>query len=85
MKINNLKDLIKTTGWQRELPTEPGTVWLFHGKIYNEVELHIIEIWQIGNGVSYVSNGSFLWPNNKYQGFSGLWKRLTLEIPAGIS
>ena len=62
--------------WQKEWPTEPNTLWLFFGYLNGRTdtpELRLVEAWLTGNGIVYISNGSFIYNNHKNV---GKWKRI---------
>lgn len=83
MYIDKIKDLQPCDGWQKEWPTEPNTLWWFYGYRYGKsknasVELLLVAIWKIMNGITYVSEGHFF---EKNDGADGVFKRAIPPVP----
>lgn len=87
MSFEELKDaMVDLDGWQEDWPTEPGTLWWFHGSRWGESRhvppkdagLHVVLVAAMGKGVCYVSDGSFVYPQ---KGGEGKWKRLIPVFP----
>lgn len=70
-------------GWQTEWPTEPGTLWWFYGYRFGKgeghsVELLLVEVMKVSNGVLYVTAGSFFEEN---EGAEGVFRQVIPQIP----
>lgn len=64
--------------WFSEWPVNPGYYW-FYGKrsrMSQKDELHVVQVWKISNGVTYVADGTFIF---KEDGADGVW--LVLDQP----
>lgn len=75
--------------WTTDWPTIPGWYWFYgdpYAKASNKatikVELYPVKVVKIANGVSYISNGSFVYKREAAEG--GLWQPMQLpELPGG--
>jgi len=68
--------------WITEWPTEEGFYWFYgwqcHFEIANMKRLKVryVEVWQVPNGIAYVSDGEFL-----YKGLGGYGFWTEVEFP----
>ncbi len=70
-------------GWQKEWPTSPGTLWWFYGYRYgkaegNSIELLLVEIMKVANGIMYVAAGNFFEKGDKAE---GVFKMVIPQVP----
>ena len=87
MRVAELREVITTDGWQSEWPTEPNTLWWFYGRRFdrrgdeNPLELLLVEVWPVINGVSYVAGGHFFYAA---EGAKGVFLRCIPPIPVPV-
>ncbi len=64
--------------WVEEWPTQKGWYW-FYGCLCNldKDEMHLAEVWQLPDGLSYVAGGQFL---HKAEGAKGKWQKAKLPV-----
>lgn len=73
-------------GWQTEWPTEPGTLWWFYGHRFGKkeghsIELLLVEVMKVANGILFVASGSFFEKGDKAE---GVFKQVVPQIPSPI-
>lgn len=53
-----------TRPWSRTKPTEPG-LYLFYGEVkgYGSVRFALVDVRATPNGIEYIAEGQFLYPN----------------------
>ena len=65
--------------WTKQWPTEPGFYW-FYGWPFRDrehkPELHFVDVWKVINGITFVTQGFFLY---KEEGADGYW--MPAELP----
>lgn len=68
--------------WTETWPTEVG-VYLFYGDLNFKrsdshfiAKFYVLEVWEIANGIAYVSNGQFAYPREGY----GMFRKFT-DLP----
>jgi hypothetical protein len=68
--------------WSEEIPKKPGFYWFIGDPFSTDdqrIEINFVEIWQISNGVMYVTRGNFMGNKN------GLWLPVIFpKMPIGI-
>lgn len=72
--------------WTDVVPTETGDYYFYGDSVFSKdnenfsPNLSILKVQKIQNGVSYVVDGNFFYPNKK-DSWTGKFKKVNMELP----